>query len=637
MIRKLAGLPRNAKSVLLLASDFLLLPAALWTAIGLRLDDWSFLQLEPWWIYFLSPVVAIPIFVRMGLYRAAIRYMEERAFLTIAAAVTFAVLLFSGILPLMLLEPVPRGALFIFWLMAIVYISISRFMIRTMLRRLLRGGLLKPHVLIYGAGSAGRQFAVAMQAGQEFEPVAFVDDDLRQQGVQVGGLRVYGPERLPSLIARLNIEQVLLAIPSASRNRRIEIINKLEPLEVKVRAVPGIMDMVSGSVQLAEVRDIDVDELLGRPPVPPIDDLLAADIRGKVILVSGAGGSIGSELCRQILSRNPSRLILLEQSEVALYSIDSELRRVATHGSLKTEIFGVLGSVCNRIRVEALMNRFSVNTVYHAAAYKHVPIVEFNASEGVINNTFGTRTMAEAAIAAKVQTFVLVSTDKAVRPTNVMGASKRMAELVLQAYAQQPSTPTRFTMVRFGNVLESSGSVVPLFRQQINAGGPLTVTHAEITRYFMTIPEAAQLVIQAGAMAKGGDVFVLDMGQPVKIVDLARRMIHLSGFSIKDSSSPNGDIEIRITGLRPGEKLYEELLIDDNVIGTEHPLIMRAEESSLPLDVLSGPLQALEEACAANDRDGIIMLLRQCVSGFKPESGGRDVLEDSGAVQRLSC
>lgn len=623
---KISSWPRQSKSLIILGADIFLLPMALWTSIALRLDDWHFQSSHPWWVYFLPSLIAAPIFIRMGLYRAVIRYLDDQAILTITVAVTIAVGLFAGLIAFLNLPIVPRGALLIFWVLAIAYICISRFTARAFLRRIVLPQSEKNSVLIYGAGSAGRQLLMALQAGEEYQPVAFVDDDLRQQGLTIAGVRVFPPDYLAKLVRDLEVKQVLLAIPSASRNRRIEIVNQLEQLHVDVRAVPGMADLVTGEVRLTDVREVDIAELLGREQVPPNDTLLSTNIIDKVVMVTGAGGSIGSELCRQIVWQRPHRLVLFEQSEFALYSIERELSQLVAVKQLDIEIVPVLGSVQNGLRVYGIMSRYSVQTVYHAAAYKHVPIVEFNMTEGLVNNVFGTRATAEAAISAGVETFVLISTDKAVRPTNVMGASKRMAELVLQAYANQAAMRTRFCMVRFGNVLGSSGSVVPLFRQQIAAGGPVTVTHPDINRYFMSIPEAAQLVIQAGAMGTGGEVFVLDMGRPVKIVDLARRMIHLSGFTVRDETQPEGDIAIEFTGLRPGEKLYEELLIGDDVSGTDHPRIMKADENCISKDELDAELAKIAEATTFNDCDTLREILLRCVSGFKPDTDIRDHL-----------
>jgi FlaA1/EpsC-like NDP-sugar epimerase len=632
MLKRVANLPRVAKRLVILAADFVLLPLALWTAIGLRLGVWSFPQMHPWWAYLLFPLLSIPVFIRVGLYRAVIRHIEERALVAVVVAVTISVWLYAGLLALLQLPAVPRGALVIVWLIAVIYIGASRFVARAALRSLVYAEARhKIPVVIYGAGSAGRELAVALRAGPQYRPVAFVDDKDTLHGLQIAGLRVYETDCLPSLIDRFGVREVLLAMPSISRSRRIQIIDRLESLHVEVRVIPGMAELIGGDVRISDVREIEIDELLGRDSVPPDHQLLDADIRAKRVMVTGAGGSIGSELCRQILHQRPNLLVLYEQSEFALYSIEQEIQQIVRGLPYPVTVLPVLGSVQDEARALNVMSCYGVETVYHAAAYKHVPIVEFNMTEGVLNNTFGTYATASAAIKAGVDAFVLISTDKAVRPTNVMGATKRMAELVLQAFAQQPGVRTRFSMVRFGNVLGSSGSVVPLFRKQIAAGGPISVTHPEITRYFMTIPEAAQLVIQAGAMGGRGEVFVLDMGEPVKVLDLARRMVHLSGFSVREDESLDGDIEIRFTGLRPGEKLYEELLIGDNVAKTRHPKIMMANEACLSPREIEIELQKLRRACDTNDHAAILKVLRESVSGFRPDDEIKDHLFKMGA------
>ncbi|UXY14469.1 polysaccharide biosynthesis protein [Chitiniphilus purpureus] len=605
--------------------DGLLLPVMVWLAVCLRYGEWRVPGPLDLLGYAILPLIALPLFLRTGLYRAVTRYLADRAVLLIIGTVSLVMLAYAGLALLIGQWDIPRSAFLITWLLVVFYMLASRFAVRLLLRRY-AGGQSRRAVLIYGAGSAGRQLAIALNLGMEYKPVGFLDDDFTLHGLDICGLTVFRPEDLGQLIRKKQVGQVLLAMPSVSRNRRIELVNWLEPYHVEVKVVPGIADLVSGQLDVSDIRTVDVDELLGREAVPPDEQLLVANIDGKVVMVTGAGGSIGAELCRQIARFGPLRLVLYEQSEFALYTIEQELQRLAVANELALEIVPVLGSVQNGLRVGAIMQRYGVQTVYHAAAYKHVPLVEFNITEGVFNNTFGTLATAQAALHQGVETFVLISTDKAVRPTNVMGASKRMAELVLQALADAREGGTRFCMVRFGNVLGSSGSVVPLFKRQLDAGGPLTVTHPEITRYFMTIPEAAQLVIQAGAMAESGEVFVLDMGQPVKIADLARRMIHLSGYSIKDEHNPFGEIELRYTGLRPGEKLYEELLIGENVLGTSHPRIMKAREefySKAEMDVV---IARLAEACASNHFDCIMTLLHQCVADFKPDATIKDHL-----------
>jgi FlaA1/EpsC-like NDP-sugar epimerase len=503
-----------------------------------------------------------------------------------------------------------------------LYLVGSRYMAQYYL---VRRGSDKGNAIIYGAGESGARVLQAMQGHNDFHPVAFVDDDPAVQDKHVNGLRVYPRASLAELIKKHSVSAVLLALPSASRRRRQQIIASLEELPVHVQTVPDFNDLISGRARVDDIREVDVEDLLSRAPVAPEDTLMQSTLLGKSVMVTGAGGSIGSELCRQILRVGPATLVLFELSEVALYNIDKEMRALADKLDVDCDIVPLLGSVQDNDRVREVMQHFAVHTVYHAAAYKHVPLVEQNIVEGVCNNVFGTYRTALAAIQARVSTFVLVSTDKAVSPTNVMGASKRMAELTLQAF-QGTTDITRFAMVRFGNVLESSGSVVPLFREQIRNGGPVTVTHPEIIRYFMTIPEAAQLVIQAGGMAHGGEVFVLDMGEPVKIRDLAKRMIHLMGLTVRDDDNPHGDIEISYTGLRPAEKLYEELLIGENASGTEHPRIMQAREDYLPSIELNPLLEELQRAAAELDCCGVRDILIRAVKEYRPTNGVDDLL-----------
>jgi len=483
-------------------------------------------------------------------------------------------------------------------------------------------------VIIYGAGRAGVQLASALAYGQELTPVAFLDDDKLLHKHKVNGLRIYSMTSLSYLIERHEVTEVLLAIPSATRARRSEIIRLLEPYPVHVRTMPGLTDMAQGKVKFDELQEVDIADLLGRDAVEPDQTLFHANITGKIVMVTGAGGSIGSEICRQIIQLQPEKLILFELNEFVLYSIDKELNHSASQQKEKRmfEIIPILGSVTDQHRVEKVCKAFNIETIYHTAAYKHVPLVEQNPCEAIKNNVFGTLSVAQAAITVKVETFVLISTDKAVRPTNTMGATKRFAELILQGLSLKKNHHTRFTMVRFGNVLGSSGSVIPLFREQIARGGPVTVTDPRIIRYFMTIPEASQLVIQAGAMGLGGDVFVLDMGEPIRIVDLAKRMINLSGLEVRDKNHPDGEVEISYTGLRPGEKLYEELLIGDNVSDTAHQRIMRAEEDVIPWEELDNRLQLLTEALTNDDLDEMRALLKQSVSGFVPQCDINDLI-----------
>lgn len=615
------SLPRRKKQLIAVVTDLFLLPLAFFSALALRFETLTPSLTGYGWQMLAAPVLAIPIFIRLGLYRAVIRFMEEKVVFVVAGGVTLSVVMLAAMIALTHTPGLSRGVLGIYWLLAILYVGTSRFLARSYFLRAERGQDTRRRVAIYGAGRAGTQLAYALRAGREYFPVAFFDDDPARQNVELAGLRVYSPDRLADYIETRQIDELLLAIPSASRARRAEIIDRMEGLRCKVKLVPGMADIVSGTVAVDAVREVEIEDLLGRESVVPDHSLLGQCITGKVVLVSGAGGSIGSELCRQVVRLQPVRLVLMELSELALYSIEQELAGLCKRLTLNVELVPIMGSVTHQRRNELVMRSFGVQTVYHAAAYKHVPLVEHNPIEGLRNNALGTRRMAEAALAAGVETFVLISTDKAVRPTNVMGASKRLSELVLQALASRGGG-TRFCMVRFGNVLGSSGSVVPLFRKQIAAGGPITLTHADITRYFMTIPEAAQLVTQAGSMGQGGEVYVLDMGKPVKIIDLARRMVHLSGLEIRDELHPNGDIAIEIVGLRPGEKLYEELLIGENVEGTQHPLIMRAHEHELPWDVLNERMASLDEACRDFDYERVLVVLSTLVQEYAPAHHG---------------
>jgi FlaA1/EpsC-like NDP-sugar epimerase len=620
MLESLLKFSRHNKMALLMLLDAVLLPLALYSAVLLRLGGSWDPKLNPYlWIFAVPPLWAIPIFIKLGLYRAVIRFMDDKVVTTVLSGVTLAVLVLTAVIVMARITPFPRSSIIIFWMFAMAYIGGSRFLLRGLLRSIESAQDNRRAVAIYGAGQAGLQLLMGFQAGRDFRTVAFFDDNPALHGRTYRGVEVFSPARIPELVAERNISQILLAIPSASRARHREIIEALEPLHIPIKRVPRIADLVSGEVKVEELKEVDIEDLLGRDPVPPKAELLLANIEQQVVMVTGAGGSIGSELCRQIAKGQPKCLVLFELSEYALYSIDHELAQVAP----QLERVAILGSVTDRARLESVMQAFGVQTVYHAAAYKHVPMVEHNPVAGIVNNAFGTDTCAAAAQACGVATFVLISTDKAVRPTNVMGASKRLAELCLQA-RHAAGSRTRFVMVRFGNVLGSSGSVVPLFKKQIAAGGPVTVTHPDITRYFMTIPEAAQLVLQAGAMGQGGDVFVLDMGEPVKIAELARRMVHLSGLEVKDEQHPRGDIEIRYSGLRPGEKLYEELLIGDGVLDTEHPRILRAQEYHLEPAELQRYLSGLAQACEQLDAATAFDLMQQVVHEFNAAAKTQD-------------
>ena len=610
----LVALPRNAKRAIMLAADMIALPAALWVAMVLKFDTFAppFRNLPS---YFLVAVTsALVIFFALGLYRAVIRFMGPKAMLTVVGGVSLAVFVVAAYDRVFADTQIPASGFAIYWSLALLYAVGSRFFVRYVFSRT-RNGKPPARVAIYGAGDAGARLASVLVGGPHFEPVVFVDDKKSVQGTQINGLRVFDARNLSTLVPRHRIERILLAMPSASRRRRREILSSLEPLGVHVQSLPDLSDIIAGKASIDELHDVEVSDLLGRDAVPPNPKLFESCIRNKCIMVTGAGGSIGSELCRQIMRLGPRRLVLFEMSELALYNIQRELEELASQGGLGVELLPLLGNAHHRHRVREVIGTCGVQTIYHAAAYKHVPIVEHNVVEGIHNNVISTWYTAEAALESGVETFVLISTDKAVNPANVMGATKRLAELVLQAL-QERSTTTRFCMVRFGNVLASSGSVVPLFREQIRRGGPVTVTHPDVIRYFMTIPEAAQLVIQAGSMAKGGDVFVLDMGRPVRIDDLARRMINLMGLTVRDAANLDGDIEIEYTGLRTAEKLFEELLIGTNVTGTDHPMILRAIEHSLPWPRMQQLLNELLVALASFDCRRSLALLAESVAEY---------------------
>jgi len=648
----LLHLPRPFKRLILIANDLVIVECCLLAAFYLRLG-WPALDLVGgyWPVFLVTPLCVLAFLVRLELYGSITRHAGPEIIGVLARGLTFASLLVLLVFFMVPVQPqLPRSVLVMFWAFSILALTSSR----VIASRWLHGSSLSSVVMdlagwqrgkkrrgtavaIYGAGEAGRQLAGALARGRRFRPAAFVDDDPALQGQWVAGIKVYGPGDLAALIDTMGIGEVMLAMPSATRHRRQQIIRFLEPLDVQVASVPAMDELAQGLVKVEDIREVDVADILGREPVPADPALLGAAIAGQSILVTGAGGSIGTELCRQIFRHRPRKLVLLDHSEYHLYAIASELEQAAAVLDAAVEVEAVLGSVTDPGLCRGLCRRHGVHTLYHAAAYKHVPLVEHNGYRGFVNNVQGTLMAAEAAIAEGVARFVLVSTDKAVRPTNIMGVTKRLAELVLQALAREPladfaglpvgegarlANRTRFTMVRFGNVLDSSGSVIPRFRAQIRAGGPVTVTHPEVTRYFMTIPEAAELVLQASALSEGGDVFILEMGDPVKIDDLARRLVHLSGLSVRDAARPDGDIEIRYTGIRPGEKLYEELLIDDTAVPTGHPKIWRASEQVIPWDELKALLLAVEAAFAADDSGAIKSLLARPEIGYQPEAAG---------------
>ncbi|MBZ2168413.1 polysaccharide biosynthesis protein [Marinobacter sp. F4216] len=631
MINKVLRLKRPQKRAISVVTDIVLLSVAIWAAFALRFESSSWMPDQKQLLVSVGTVtVTLAAFIKLGLYRAVIRYLSEHAFLAIMVGVTFSsisLIVFGFVFQAL----VPRSVPVIYGAFAFLLVAGTRFVVRNVVRR--PGEKSKDNALIVGSGPTGMQLASALAQGVEFRPVGFVSLDNGNHRSLIGNLPVYSMGHIDKAVRELGVDRVLLALEDSGSVNRKELIRKLEALSIPVQTVPSMSELVAGQARINDIRDLEIEDLLGRDPVRPDTNLVASSLLGKSVMVTGAGGSIGSELCRQILRHKPKILVLFEQSEFSLYSIERELQSINLVEGLGVALQPVLGSVTHRRRCEAVMKTFDVQTVYHAAAYKHVPLVEHNVIEGVQNNVFGTWHTAEAAIAAGVDRFVLISTDKAVRPTNVMGATKRLSELVLQGLAHRQAG-TVFSMVRFGNVLGSSGSVVPLFRDQIRDGGPVTVTHPDIIRYFMTIPEASQLVLQAGSMGQGGEVFVLDMGEPVKIADLARKMIHLMGLTEKTEEEPEGDIEVVFSGLRPGEKLYEELLIGDDPQGTSHPRIMKAREVSMPWDELERVLDQLMRASQEFDCGRIVSLLRDAPTGFAPNGDVADLIWCQGQTPK---
>jgi FlaA1/EpsC-like NDP-sugar epimerase len=658
------SLPRFVKRVLVIFADLLICGFSVWLAFGLRLDEWGYFQDQQWVVLLVAIGFAFPLFASFGLYRAIFRYLGTTAFISLTRVFVVYTGLFSAVFTLYGVDGVPRSIGLIQPMLLFIGIGASRYFVRYWLGNINNVQKLfnraQPIVLIYGAGSVGRQLASGLTSNKDMLVKGFIDDDRHLQGSTINGISVYPNTGLKDLIHRLEITDVLLAIPSASQGRRSQIITSLNGCGVRVRTLPGLLDLAAGRVRISDLHDLDLNDLLGRAVVPPEVGLLEKNIRGQVVLVTGAGGSIGSELCRQIFKFSPKSLILIDSSEHALYLIHEELKRAliglevkdvpggsddqafsSSNSVLPIRLVPCLASVRDGDLLLKIFRAHKPATIFHAAAYKHVPLVEQNPAEGIRNNVFGTLICAQVSVECGVSNFILVSTDKAVRPTNVMGASKRIAELLLQALAEvsvKGDHPTNFSMVRFGNVLGSSGSVAPLFSAQIAAGGPITLTHPEVTRYFMTIPEAAQLVIQASAMAEGGDVFVLDMGEPVRIYDLAVKMVYLSGLLVKDEVHPHGDIEIKVTGLRPGEKLYEELLIGDDPQSTLHPKIMKAHEEFLSWDELQQELEKLNLALVTCDAKLIREMLKKLVPGYQPNgdavnwTGGWDFLNDERPI-----
>jgi FlaA1/EpsC-like NDP-sugar epimerase len=628
-------LPRVQKAVILSTLDVVILSASFFASLYLVTEGSRALKDPDTWLLLIASLsICIVLFTRLRLYRAIIRYSNQRLAKTILSGATITTFL-MGLINLMLGTPIPASTPIIFLLLSIFCIGGSRFCIRGIFQHLKSPDRLP--VIIYGAGEAGSQLATSLRNGREYFPIAFIDDWRGMKGTFVAGVKVYSPDDLKRLINDYQVQRILLAIPSAPRSRRRDIVLSLESLGVPVQTVPGMEDVVTGRASVSDVRDVAVEDLLGRDPVPEDPRLMDANIRDKVVMVTGAGGSIGSELCRQIILHKPKLLLLLDISEHSLYQIDNELEGMIKKAGERISVKPLIGSIQRRKRLDTILSCFNVDTIYHAAAYKHVPLVEHNILEGIRNNVFGTLTLAKSAIENNVETFVMVSTDKAVRPTNVMGTTKRLAEMICQALADE-QRHTRFCMVRFGNVLGSSGSVVPLFRKQIDSGGPITVTHPDITRYFMTIPEAAQLVIQAAAMGKGGDLFLLDMGEPVRIAELAKEMVRLSGLEVASEEKPGGDIEIVYTGLRPGEKLYEELIIDSTSRPTAHPRIMVAQEKHWSWEQLAPFLDDLESAVSASEYSHIHQLLKDAPTAYQPKSSLADLVwaQDQEKEEALS-
>jgi UDP-N-acetylglucosamine 4,6-dehydratase len=627
MIRSFLNLPRFHKRVVSVLSDAFFLFFAIWAAFALRLEQHLWLPTqEQLTVAAITVVFTIAVFIRLGLYRAVIRYLGDRAFITIIYGV-IASSVSLIILGYLLQVFVPRSVPIIYGALAFLFVSGTRLGVRMIVNHPKQ--MAKEAVAIVGAGETGMQLASALEQGTEYRPVVFVSFDRANHKSMINGLPVVSINHIAKHMPKHRVQRILLALDEHSQIDRKKLLKQLEPLSIPVQTVPSMSELVAGQARINDIRDLEIEDLLGRDPVRPDSAVVAKSLYQKSVMVTGAGGSIGSELCRQIIRHRPRVLVLFEQSEFSLYAIERELSAINRVEGLAVELHPLLGNVSHRRRCESAMRAFGVQTVYHAAAYKHVPLVEHNVIEGVQNNVFGTWHTAEAAIAAGVERFVLISTDKAVRPTNVMGASKRLAELVLQALAQRQDK-TVFSMVRFGNVLGSSGSVVPLFRDQIRDGGPVTVTHPDIIRYFMTIPEASQLVLQAGSIGLGGEVFVLDMGEPVKIADLARKMIHLMGLEEKTESHPAGDIEVVFSGLRPGEKLYEELLIGDDPQGTSHPRIMMAREVSVPWEQVEDFLSQLQRASQAFDCGAIIDVLRNARTGYAPNGNLEDLVWCNG-------
>jgi FlaA1/EpsC-like NDP-sugar epimerase len=622
----LEQLPRRRKQVIAVLVDSIALPLALWSAIALRLGEINPDVVRFWPAFVAASLVCIPVFGALGLYRHVVRHMGNHAILAVFKGATITAIAVAAVAYMVPLTGFPRSVPVIFWLLTLVYVSGTRFVVRGYFQQLQRKLSSATPVIIYGAGSNGVELARVLQQQGDYRPIAFLDDDKHLQRRIIDGLYVYSPKYLGELLRDTEARQVFVAVNSDAVADRRRIIEFLEPFEVRVRLIPDLVDLISGRQSIANIRDVEIEDLLGRVEVAPLPHLLQGSVRGRSVMVTGAGGSIGSELCRQIVRQRPRMLVTLDVSEYGLFEIERELKRICEDEGFQAPVVAVLGSVTNRALISRTLNAYQVETLFHAAAYKHVELVEHNVISGIRNNTFGTLYTAQAAMAAGVKNFILISTDKAVRTTSIMGASKRLAEMVLQAL-QEETSATRFSVVRFGNVLGSSGSVVPLFLEQIDKGGPVTVTHADVTRYFMTISEASALVLQAASMSRGGDLFLLEMGEPIRILDLARRMIHLKGHTVRDERNPDGDIAIEIIGLKRGEKLHEELLLGEAVAGTEHRKILRAEERFVAWSELRRALQTLEAACDKFDYDAIKAFIEGLVEGS-------DLAEQLGGLYR---
>lgn len=612
LINKIKQLSRKQKQILMVGADIVLLPFALWISLSLRLSNLWPIQywIENWWVLLLIPLLSIPLFIHYGLYRSVLKYMGYHVIVATVKAVTLASLCLGTLLMFIRDIYFPRSTIMIFWFVSILVIIASRYVMKSILY--LKEPIKKP-IGLYGAGEAGSQVIDILRSSSEYMPVALFDDSPAKWGTVVNSMWVNSSDEMGDVIKKKKIKLILLAMLGISQNERRQILQKISKYPVEVRMIAGIDDLISGDFNLQQIKSVDVEDILGRDPVEPNRNLLEKNIKGKNVLVTGAGGSIGRELCKQIFNLNPQKIVLYENNEFALYKIHLELDNLSQY----VKVVPVLSSILDSLKFKESLIKYQIHTVYHAAAYKHVPLVEINPLDGIRNNIIGTYNCVKGAMDAAIDTFILISTDKAVRPSNIMGATKRFSELILQG-AHKFSNGTCFSMVRFGNVLDSAGSVVPLFRQQIREGGPVTVTHPEVTRYFMSIPEAVELVIQAGAMAKGGDVFVLEMGNPIRIIDLATKMIHLSGYVLQNSDNPDGDIGIKITGLRPGEKLNEELIIGNNIYSTEHSQILKAEEKSFVWDKIEDKTLKLKAACESLEINLAIKILKDCVTEWNP-------------------